>query len=316
MKSYTEALAKLVKHGKPCESKKLANNTYLIRGPLDPVHNDPLYVAVKLHDTNVVTYHVDGRIVLQSGGYKTVTTKQRINEFSPIDVWSDHGIWYCGVPLETPYYTVTVIENGKRVEGNPDLHFDGWAEADTAIAKLPEKIRPKSLYHRCLEEVPFKDGITLKNGKLINGGNAEGELKARKRVRDFVARYIAALNKGEIPKPSGGDCWYCSMRTDKNKSLGEAVGDKDHIQDHVRHSYFVPSMIYNAMQARGVGPLWYTVLNAYWKENWELPEAKQWRDRMHFTREASRWLCRYIYARLGFSTTGVAGSSGPHLRAA
>lgn len=40
-------------------------------------------IAVKLHGTVIVRYREDGMVELNSGGYRTVTTKQRINQLLP-----------------------------------------------------------------------------------------------------------------------------------------------------------------------------------------------------------------------------------------
>lgn len=50
-------------------------------------------IALKLHATDVVTYHRDGRIVLNSGGWRTVTTKERMNRFSPLSISQSKGHW-------------------------------------------------------------------------------------------------------------------------------------------------------------------------------------------------------------------------------
>lgn len=60
MKNYKEALAKL--NGRP--RRKLENNTYL-------EERDGNTIAVKLHATDVVTFHRDGRVVLNSGGQRS-----------------------------------------------------------------------------------------------------------------------------------------------------------------------------------------------------------------------------------------------------
>ena len=52
-------------------------------------------VRVRLHVTDVVTYHKDGRVSLNSGGWRTVTTKDRLNTFSDVGVWSNRGEWWC-----------------------------------------------------------------------------------------------------------------------------------------------------------------------------------------------------------------------------
>lgn len=66
--------------------KKLANNTYL-----HEVHGG---IAVQLHDTDVVTIWPDNTYTLNSGGWQTVTTKARINDFSPARLGQDKGVWY------------------------------------------------------------------------------------------------------------------------------------------------------------------------------------------------------------------------------
>lgn len=71
-------------------TRKLANNTYL------ETAGAPERYAVRLHSANVVTFYRDGRIALDSGGWRTVTTKDRMTRFSPFAVWSERGVWYVG----------------------------------------------------------------------------------------------------------------------------------------------------------------------------------------------------------------------------
>lgn len=84
MNSYETYANRLT--GRNIARRKLANNTYLTRVNTSTI-------AVQLHGTSVVTYHADGRIVFASGGYRTMTTKARINEFSPADVFQAKGVW-------------------------------------------------------------------------------------------------------------------------------------------------------------------------------------------------------------------------------
>lgn len=56
-------------------------------------------IAVRYHSTDVVLYYPDGRIELNSGGYTTNTTKQRINDFcyssaAHIRVYQKNYDWY------------------------------------------------------------------------------------------------------------------------------------------------------------------------------------------------------------------------------
>lgn len=66
--------------------KKLTHNTYL--------HETQDGVAVKFHKTNIVTIHRDNTYTLNSGGWHSRTTKNRINEFSPARLGQDKGEWY------------------------------------------------------------------------------------------------------------------------------------------------------------------------------------------------------------------------------
>jgi hypothetical protein len=86
--------------------RKLANNTYLI------VREDGGF-GVKLHDTEVVIHYPD-RVVLDSGGWQTVTTKSRINEFSQISLYQEKGVWYAN---ETPFADGMVFYNDGTVTG-------------------------------------------------------------------------------------------------------------------------------------------------------------------------------------------------------
>jgi len=82
-------------------SKKLGNNTYLQR------REDK--IAVRLHETDVLTFTPSGRTILASGGWRTVTTKDRMNSYLPMGfaVWSDKGDW-------------SLYRNGSRVAAYRD----------------------------------------------------------------------------------------------------------------------------------------------------------------------------------------------------
>lgn len=54
-------------------------------------------LAIRLHDTDIITVFPGGNIVLNSGGWKTVTTKRRmnsvLNKFG-IKIYSNKGQWF------------------------------------------------------------------------------------------------------------------------------------------------------------------------------------------------------------------------------
>ena len=68
--------------------RKLANNTYAER-------REGGAVTVKLHNTDILTYYANGHIKLDTGGWRTSTTKQRFNKF--LDWWrvsQENFDWY------------------------------------------------------------------------------------------------------------------------------------------------------------------------------------------------------------------------------
>lgn len=67
--NFYSALEKL----KNRESKKIANNTYLLR-------IDDGTIGVKLHKTIIIKFLASGVTILNSGGWKTITTKSRMND--------------------------------------------------------------------------------------------------------------------------------------------------------------------------------------------------------------------------------------------
>ena len=68
-------------------SRKVGNNTYA-----EILSDDT--VAIKLHSTYVVKIRADGTYTLNSGGWQTVTTKDRINQYSPVRVYQRKFQWY------------------------------------------------------------------------------------------------------------------------------------------------------------------------------------------------------------------------------
>lgn len=72
-------------------SKTIGNNTELVR------RNDGS-IVVELHGHGIVKYLPEhhGRIRLSSAGYRTSTTKDRINRYTPsnVSVVQRQGVWY------------------------------------------------------------------------------------------------------------------------------------------------------------------------------------------------------------------------------
>lgn len=87
----THAEAVKTVHGKTNKnSRKIGNNTYA------EINVDGS-VGIWLHSTEVVTIHPDNTYTLRTGGWQTVTTKDRINQYFPGYVRQHKGSWYVSV---------------------------------------------------------------------------------------------------------------------------------------------------------------------------------------------------------------------------
>jgi len=194
--------------GRNAQRRKLANNTYAER-------RDNGAIAIRLHETDIATFNADGSIVANTGGWKTHTTKDRLNEYLPVRIWQKSGRWFLG-------------DNGSTVE--------------------------------------FQDGLTIDaNGKITGGkpqSQADKEKKLQKRIADYCKALALAL---PLPIPGAGDCFYCQLREVKTGNpLGEAMGNPDHILTHFEEKYFVPSLVWRALefcgcQPQGGGCFWFEV---------------------------------------------------------
>lgn len=201
--NYEKAVATL----KNRPSKKVANNTYLV-----PVEGG---IAVKLHQTNVVTFHSDGNVTLNSGGWRTVTTKERINRYSPARVYSEGGVWFV-------YY--------KDDYGSQTYQPDDCTD------------------HRAT----FFDGITVDSkGIPLVKDSGEEVLAAKRRLDRMIRRYINGyashvLERGNIEAPGLGDCLMCQAGHPENENpLG-----LEHLISHMEEGYYVPSLLWAAIRSR------------------------------------------------------------------
>jgi hypothetical protein len=205
--TYEELDARLT--GRNQRSRKLANNTYAER-------RDAETIAIRLHATDVVmTYHKDGRVVLNDGGWLTVTTKERMNSFGPdyMNIGSVRGRWY-----------VTL----NRDWDNPVPYKDGITFLNGAVHTGAPDVR----------EVKAEDALND---------------RTRKDITNFIRRIkpaevVAALDN------MGGDCWFCSFHDKQGRAWGDLGGsDNDHLRSHMAEHYVVGSMIVNAVKERGYG---------------------------------------------------------------
>jgi len=100
----THAEATRMVHGKGNRMRrKVGNNTYA-----EILHDGT--VAIKLHSTYVVKIHPDNTYTLNSGGWQTVTTKDRINQYSPRRVYQRKYQWFVNInDKEYPFMDGMVV---------------------------------------------------------------------------------------------------------------------------------------------------------------------------------------------------------------
>lgn len=158
---------------------------------------DAQTIALRYHDTDVVTYFADGRYRFNTDGWRTLTTKDRINSYSPVHIWQTKGEW----------------------------------------------LTPAG---------PFADHCEYFNGQwsgLSENLHAK-RLAMRKRIADYCKAFAQAIERGEIQRPSPGDCWGCLMNTKNGDPAEFPMLGPDHIIEHFNEGYFVPSLLMRAIQWR------------------------------------------------------------------
>ena len=232
--------------------RKLANNTYL-------ECNDDGSFGIRLHSTQVVVYHEDGRIVLDSGGWQTVTTKARMNSFSNASLWQDKGIWYVSGP-----YAASPGGDWRARQANASTFADGITF--------------------------FPDGTVTGEGE-----DPKAQQKERKAAAQYAKDYVEALAAGKVPAPGGGDCWGCLMvATDGSHPMG----GRDHMLSHMskEERYYVPSIAVNAAKRFGVSRACQQWLASRWDN--AVPNPGEWLGGIA-SDQIRKAIKRWVLAELG-----------------
>lgn len=235
---YKEA-AELAKSGRTLiggqKARKIGNNTFAVdRGD---------HVAIRLHSTDIMRFYPDGSVALDSGGWRTVTTKARFNEYLPGGwrISQERGFWKVARYTETGWSDEASYADGMTITAAGDMDYHGQKPQDPKAAA-----------------------------------------KLRARVKRYVDGYMTALEAGKVPAPGLGDCFYCGMRTTGpvqenggarmamaspkggGAPLGEAFRDQSHILAHLSERYYVPSLIARAAEVFGVSKAAHWYLAGKW----------------------------------------------------
>lgn len=170
---YNELLA-----GRCKLRRKLANHTYAVR-------DSESRINIRLHGTNVVTYHSNGRITLSSGGWRTPTTKDRINEFSPFRLWQDKGIWsFTSNGTRSMFYDgITIMKNGRIIK---PLREDKKTERlMKLIAAYCEKLKALDVLPK-----PEDGDCWLCSYHEEKTGKTFGEIRGSENQRDHILQHL------------------------------------------------------------------------------------------------------------------------------
>jgi len=179
--------------------------------------------AIQLHDTDVVTFHPEGTVTLNSGGWRTVTTKDRINGFSPASLTQDQGIWYLD------------RWNGKEWE-RLGMYEDGMKVSASGRPLKSNKRREKSLVRR--------------------------KKKVDRLVREYIKGYLDDIKENGLKDPGQGDCFGCLMKADRKPGEADEPMGVDHLLLHFKEKYYVPSLLWKAINEQGFnkpGVIWHQI---------------------------------------------------------
>lgn len=69
-------------------------------------------VCFRFHHTDIIIKHKDGSFTLTSGGWKTKTTKERLNELTGSRISQSRGIWFIG---DVPF------QDGMKIKPNGEI---------------------------------------------------------------------------------------------------------------------------------------------------------------------------------------------------
>lgn len=82
----------LIASGRTGKACKVAPNTY-IEEQADC--DGPAYL-LKLHGNTIIIFRRNGSVTYYARGYRTVTTKERLNSFGPVSVYQSKREWFAG----------------------------------------------------------------------------------------------------------------------------------------------------------------------------------------------------------------------------
>jgi len=112
--------------------RKIDNNTYLTK-------TEEGY-GLRLHNTVVVEFLKD-RVRLNTGGWRTITTKDRMNFGSPLRVFQKKNLWYLGTE-ENPYFDgIEVSYRGRILNSKKNKNEKIVKQQESMLKKIDSYVK-------------------------------------------------------------------------------------------------------------------------------------------------------------------------------
>ena len=175
--SYITVHSRVQRGRKGTGRAKVANNTYLEERGAAWGYGDP--IALRLHNTDILTYTPEG-ITYNTGGWQTVTTKARMNDYGPLYLTQKAHRWYYrdgSGPITMGDRQYAEYIDGMRVG------YDG-----TILSAPPTDL------------------------------NAEAKRKATEKAIDAYCTLIRKTDV--LPMPNAGDCLICQITRNRGNASG------------------------------------------------------------------------------------------------
>jgi len=229
IQSFTirEAHAELLPLFDRRDSRKIQNNTYarLV---------DDGSIVIRYHATDILTYHGDDTMTIDTGGWHTTTTAARYSNWLP-RLWSvsnDRGAWNVWTP------------NGERTTStyDPTYSYSTVAPAfriwDGMI--ITDEPRQRVVNYRGAPDFTADDELR----DVLAG-----------MIADYVALYdrdriVELFGNGDDPVSTAGDCFYCLIEFADDQSTDHMTRNVSHIVSHLIESYSMVSIVRNAFRLK------------------------------------------------------------------
>lgn len=164
--------------------------------------------VIRLHHTDIVTFKPNSDIVLNSGGWKTPTTKDRMNSASPkINVQQRNSVWFLGGGDDYPFADGITI--------HPDGNVTGEGPDPKKTLKLKAKIKEYVAEFMAaleLREIPQPSGgdcwaCCMKNDKgetVIGSDHILGHIKEKYYVPSLLMTAIEKIPVSPLARSQVG----------------------------------------------------------------------------------------------------------------